>query len=1020
MRLVWLITAALLLSNLGHAAGLRIYVFDGDGGHAPMAGVTLEIDGQQKGQTNQDGRIFLEQKPGKFSLRLFTPARSASISDVVTIEGEVTEVIVTLHIDLDALVSIEQRKVTQPTKAEETISAFGTIEGRCVTKSGKPLRGVQVFVLGQSATATTNSKGEYKLRVGVGKTALSFIRSGYRNARADALDVSKDQSQKLDDIVMDVANPELEEFVVTAPYIEGGVAALVSERRETSNVVDVIGAEQMAQTGDSSAASALKRVTGLTIVGGKYIYVRGMGERYSSTTLNGMFLPSPEPERRVVPLDMFPTGILSSVVVQKTYSSDQTGEFGGGVVQLRTKRLPESSFLEASISMGGRTGSTFTDGLTYEGGDYDYLGIDSGARALPANVAAETNRTALKLCSIANRDNCLSPDELTELGRAFPNTYNSHRTQVPLDFGGSVSGGYLNDQGRIKFGGVASIQYDQGWNRQQMTRNTFRVSAGQLEVSDGGRIDSLTRTIQASGILELGLDIGRNHKIATTSLLLRNTDDEASQFVGTNADERSDVIVRRLRWVERELFTQQVRGEHDLPNLELKWNYGLSLADRLEPNRRISQYDRSIGTDNPFGLSAKPEGNRRFFSDLDDTAHEVRASARYLLSEAKAGRAKSYVEVGGATLNRERIVETRRYKFQGPAGQVESLDVLFARDRIGNEQGQYRLLNTTQTTDDYKAIQKVYAGYLASEIGLLNRFRVMGGVRLENAEQNVSTFSPFTGDDPVSAKLKNFDLLPSTSTTWVLTESMQLRAGYGRTVSRPEFRELSPARFDDVTNRQSVVGNPDLKRALIDHYDLRWELYFNARDSISIAGFFKYFTDPIETKISCGADKTLTFRNSPSAQNLGAELAWRKGFEFLGLDRTFFSGNVSIIDSNVELGQSDGCETSSRRPLEGQSAYVINLQLGYEAPRSLWQWSLLYNVSGRRIVEVGTSSLPDVYEQPRNLVDFVLGMRLGAGFALKLKAKNLIDQAVERRAGPLIQSRGIVGRSVSLGLKYEH
>ena len=304
----------------------------------------------------------------------------------------------------------------------------------------------------------------------------------------------------------------------------------------------------------------------------------------------------------MVPLDMFPTGILSSVVVQKTYSSDQPGEFGEGVVQLRTRRLKD--FVDVSLSTGVKMGTTFEDGLSYRGGEYDWLGIDSGARRFPSNVARVADETALRTCSIALRENCLQPEDLAELGRAFPDEYDTTTRTAPPNLGVSTSGGFVRSGSDLRFGGVASLQYDQDWVKELRTRDTFRINGGQVEKSDGGTVESLSRTIQLSGIVELGLELGKTHRFATTTLLLRNTDDEASQFVGTNADERSDVRVARLRWVERELFTQQFRGHHDLPEVELKWHYGFSLADRIEPNRRISQYDRGIGTEEAFGLSS--------------------------------------------------------------------------------------------------------------------------------------------------------------------------------------------------------------------------------------------------------------------------------------------------------------------------------------------------------------------------------------------------------------------------------
>ena len=526
MRLIAPFLLMLMSLGLAQAADVRVYVFDGDEGHRPLPGISVSVNDVSVGTTNADGRVVTTQAPGQISIELKSSTRSAQLDAVPVIEGETTEVMVTLYLRLTPRTHIEHRPqaAASDVAVEETAGTPGTVTGRCVDEENAPISGAQVFVRGRSETVTTDRNGHFSLLLPAGDHALSMIRTGHRNGRVEKVTITAEQSIKVPDVVMPKSNPALEDFVVSAPYLEGGVAALVSERRETSSVVDVIGAEQMSQNGDSSAAGALKRVTGLTIVGGKYIYVRGMGERYSSTTLNGMFLPSPEPERRVVPLDMFPTGILSSVVVQKTYSSDQSAEFGGGVVQLRTRRLPEKPFFEASVSTGGRVGTTFARGLTYEGGDHDWLGFDSGARALPSSVKQATDDTALRLCSIALREGCLAPDDLTALGQAFPATYDASSMDVPLDVGASVSGGYVTRLNGIKFGGVTSVQYDQGWEKDVRTRNTFRISAGNLERSDGGEVERLVRTVQLSGILELGLDIYKSLKLATTTLFLRKTD----------------------------------------------------------------------------------------------------------------------------------------------------------------------------------------------------------------------------------------------------------------------------------------------------------------------------------------------------------------------------------------------------------------------------------------------------------------------------------------------------------------
>ncbi|MCA9538584.1 MAG: TonB-dependent receptor [Myxococcales bacterium] len=1000
-----------LLPGLAGATGaLDVFVFDGEQGDAPLAGAEV-VAGEVQARTDARGAAHLKLPAGPSKVRITAPDRALAEVEVQITEGERAEVIVTAYADR-AETAIEQRAAEAAPVVETVASGpTATLRGRAVDEAGQPIAGAQVFVRGRPEAATTDAAGRFTLALPQGQHALSIIHPRFAPGALEVALTTDDQSVE---VPLRAARAALDDFVVSAPYIEGGVAELSAERRQTGNVVDVVGAEQMSRAGDSSAAGALGRVTGLTLVGGKYIYVRGMGERYSATTLNGQFLPSPEPERRVVPLDMFPTGILSAVVVQKSVSPDQPAEFGGGVVQLRTRRLPEEDFLEISGSLGFQAGTTFTDGPTYEGGALDMFGIDDGTRALPAKVATATDDTGLKLCSIGTRTACLQPADLIDIGRAFPEGWGTTKRPVPPDFGLSVAGGLTRKLGEARLGGTGSLSYGQSWQQTDEVRRTYRIANGRLEQSDNGRLQRLERAIELSGIIELGLDLGEDHQLAATTLLLRNTDDEVGEFRGTNSGERSDIDVTRLRWVERQVFTQQLRGEHALPaDLNLRWHYGFSRADRLEPNHRSYQYDRGSGTDEPFGLSRKPEGNRRFYSDLDDTSHDIAAALRWTLGE-------HHLEAGAAALRRERTVETRRYRFvNGPTQVSDPIDDLFTRENIGDQPGQYAIANTTQATDDYDARQTINAGYALGEAAVFD-LRLMAGLRVEAAEQSVSTFSPFTGTEPVEATLDDVDLLPSASLTWAFAETLQARASYGRSVNRPEFRELSPARFDDVTNRVSVVGNPDVERALIDHYDARVEWYPTPRESLSLGVFFKDFNHPIETRITPGADQTLSFFNATGGTNLGVELEARKQLDFVtsALADFYVAGNLALIRSRVDLSGDGGLQTSTERPLEGQSPYVLNVQVGYEAPEGGAHATLLYNISGERIVEVGTSGQPDVFEQPRHRLDFVAGLDVGAGVSLKLKAKNLLDTATERTQGGALRARATEGRSFSLGASW--
>ena len=435
--------------------------------------------------------------PGTVGIRIVplpsAERRTALLTSIPIIAGEVTEVLVTVWRSQAAHVQVEHhpdigRKVEASKLNTKDLGPTGTITGRFMSPDQRFVAGVQIFVRGRPETASSNRDGAFTFKVPAGTHGISFIRSAYRTSRRDAVTVTANEVMKLGDIVLQPSNPSMEDYVVSVPYIEGGIAGLVSEQRDTSNVVETLGAEQMARSGDSDAASALTRVTGLTIMGGRYIYVRGMGDRYSATRLNGLFLPSPEPERRVVPLDLFPTGILSAVVVQKTFSPDQPGEFGGGVVQMRTRGLPEKSFFSASISSGYRMDTTFEETKAYPGGDLDWLGMDDGTRALPAAVRRAVDDTSLRTCSLALTENCLSFEELGEVGRAFPEGWDRSGILVPPDVGASISAGYVRSFGANKFGGVASLSYGQNWQAVERENNMFRITNDVITKAMEGRL----------------------------------------------------------------------------------------------------------------------------------------------------------------------------------------------------------------------------------------------------------------------------------------------------------------------------------------------------------------------------------------------------------------------------------------------------------------------------------------------------------------------------------------------------
>jgi TonB-dependent receptor len=377
---------------------------------------------------------------------------------------------------------------------------------------------------------------------------------------------------------------------------------------------------------------------------------------------------------------------------------------------------------------------------------------------------------------------------------------------------------------------------------------------------------------------------------------------------------------------------------------------------------------------------------------------------------------------------RDRKVDTRRFKFQhrGPISNSPVIlsrpaEEIFVPSHIGPQGFQFE--EVTLRTDNYEADQKIYAGYAMADLPVTRTLSLNGGVRVEHSDQEVQTFELFSPEKvPIVSKLENTDPLPALTATWRFAQDMLVRAGFSQTVNRPDFRELSPAVYNDVIGGRQVQGNPDLERALIRNFDIRWEWYPRPVESFSVGFFFKDFTDPIENVILPGSTPTITYANASGATNLGVELEFRKtlGFMAHAVRDFYLYGNFAYIDSEVDLGDNPGAQTSKERPLQGQAPYVVNATLGYDNADTQSSVALIYNVVGKRIAEVGARGLPDVYLQPFQQLDFVGSQGLGKGFSIKFKAKNLLDDEVELTQGGQPYENWKPGREFTLSFRYKH
>lgn len=833
----------------------------------------------------------------------------------------------------------------------------------------------------------------------------------------------------------DAAAPkQLSGVTVHGQSTTGAQSLYLDERRSAAVVAEAIGIEQIARTGDTDVATTLKRITGLSLIDGKYVYVRGLGERYSSVLLNGAPIPSPDYTRRVVPLDLFPTELLDGLVVQKGYSPDMPGEFGGGTVQLRTREIPRGFFFRAAGTLGYVDGTTGEDGLRYAGGGGDWTGYDDGAREIPRSLADAIGGGRFLRPQSSTNPNGASPADLQRYGRDLAGLgYGIHSKSVGPDGGFSLgigNGFKLSDD--VRLGLISALRYNQSWDNVHEKRNVYAASNAGLSPVAAEAVDDTQRNIDLSYFLGFGLDIGMNHRLGLTSMLLRQTDGRAKISDGTV--DSVDSRFYEQKWLENQLHGEQLYGHHAFPalhDLELDWRYTYAKAGRDEPNTRRYRYDYAGDV---LEFSRRSDSNSQTFGNLSDLQRDFNVKA--MLPFSFADGSTLALSSGAERTKRSRAAAIRNFTFQLAPGSTLPGDIpdlferpigeILAPDNIRPDG--FVLRETTRATDNYRAGQTLDAGFVNADFNLRGRYRLAFGVRREKNQQDVTTFSIVNDSaPPVVARDDSTHWLPAAAFTWIYSDQAQLRASFSRTLSRPDFRELSRAPFTDPELDIDTIGNPELKTTRIRNLDLRWEYYFSDVDSFSLGAFDKKFSDPIERLRLPGSLPLLSFANANSAHAYGLELEVQKNLGFVserwwkGVDLSDFhvGMNYSRIRSNVQLdAASAGYQTNLSRPMQGQSPYIVNAQFGYlDADRGL-EATLLFNRFGRRISQVGVQGQPDIYEESFDALDFQFRQRFADHWRWSLRLRNLLDPRVSYTQGGLSTREFRRGREVLLSLEW--
>jgi TonB-dependent receptor len=903
-----------------------------------------------------------------------------------------------------------------PVFAQENAAVFGKVVD---VSTGEELIGVNVLLEGTTLGAASDLNGNFIIKnVPAGKYSLTASMIGYSKITITELEIKSDEKKKLDIALIPEAF-ETDEVVITAEALRNTETSVLKIQKNSANIVDGVSAELISKNNSSDGTDILKRMTGITISDGKYAYVRGVGDRYNNTLLNGASLPSTDPEKKSFSYDIIPAGMVENLITAKTFTPDKPGDFTGGLVQISTVEFPSKFTLNFNSTAGYNSKSTFNPFTTYAGGKTDWLGSDDGTRSLPGTISD----TRVVRGNYTN-------EQLQQIGLSFKNNWQTQGTTAPLNGSIKLSVGDKFDFGNDLLGYIASFDYNSGTGITDRFKSFYDFEGSRYTYNGVSNSNS----VMLSGLFNLSYRLGNNHKFSFKNLYNQNSDDETTIYKGEYraADQYREIT--SLRFVSRNLQSHQLVGEHffDLMN-GFMWDWGASYSRsfRDEPDARRYIYSRGLDQVNdPLYFQLDQSNVTRFYSELEDNDYNFKTNFSI---KPFVNPQLPKISFGVLYNKKDRDFDARIFGFRNiPGGNFAyedsvlklPVDQIFQQENINPTF--ISVTEITRSSDSYSAYQKIAAGYLMFDATILNSFRIVLGARYEYSQQNMDTYT--ITNEPVIVKDYYRDWLPSVNLTYLLNENINLRFAYNKTLARPEFREKAPFQYFDFMANELVQGNPELVRALITNYDLRFELFPGAGDLLALSLFYKHFTNPIELILiaSSSYEPIRSYQNANEADNIGIELELRKNLGFID---TWFSNfslvtNVSMINSKITLDENGGNGfQENERPLQGQAPYIFNIGLYYDNMQLGLNSAVTYNRVGERIAQVGFADLGDIVEQPVDLVDISVSKRFFEYFSLKISLMNILSQDnnfIQRTSeGDKVVQSSNYGRTFKVGISYQ-
>lgn len=894
----------------------------------------------------------------------------------------------------------------------------GTISGKIIDpKTGETLIGVAAVIENTNPPigAISDLDGNFLIKgVDAGTHNLVFKYLGYTTKTIKGVKVNAGEVTSIN-ITLEEENTTLKEIEVVAEARRETQSAIFIMQKNSTVIQSGISSEDIKRSPDRSSSDVLRRVSGATIQEGKFAVIRGLADRYNMALLNNTILPSTEPDRKAFAFDVFPSNVLDNIVIMKTGQPDLPSEWAGGLIQLNTRDIPEKNFFNVTYGISFTEQTTFKPYINYQGSKTDFLGFDSKTRTLGKNFP-----------SVLDFQFATADSNRQKLGKDLLSRNNWKTKENSLAYPGQnlqMSGGFSVKKKDITIGGIAALTYS----------NTLRFTQGTRNRIDGDGSPYLgfedrtyNNSVTAAALANLSVVIKNKHRISWKNIYTINADDNTVLRDGVSYFSSVEVQRYNLEFISSRVFSSNVLGDHAFGknDMKLRWNFGAVLVNRDQPNTRRYSYERlyeadSVGAPNqntqPFrinlltGASVDPKLGAMFYSSMSERV--LNGGLEYI-APFRINGAKQNVRVGGFVQDRRRAFDARNFFVKRNGSLNDSLRALPV-DQIVNPQNiQNGLLNFSQTAfpnDRYQAKSNTYAGYAMMENNIGKWFKAVWGFRFEYFKQDLTsskvvvktTISPegdlvqtgsyvdtvytkkyFSGAysaDSTGKVSTKFPLLPSVNMVFKLNESMNLRASYSQSMSRPEFRECAPFRYYDFITEYELLGNENLLQTFIHNADLRYEWFLGKGQAVNVSVFYKHFQNTIElTALSSGGVDVYAYSNAAKANLVGAELEVRKNFGFAHpkLEDLVFTANLAYIYSRVDLTNVKNIASDElKRPMQGQSPYVINLGLGYQHPKYGFGANLLYNQAGDRLSITGIVGNPAWYEHFRPLLDLQLSQK---------------------------------------------